>query len=239
MVMKLRQLLDENDFEDNCSELMDTTSDQKPKTKNRYYINKYKNQLMLSEWLVEIPEDFTYNWFLLICPIGKRCLVISSRGQTKAYSRTGYLMNTFGSLLPGGNRKTGRDSKQNSIIDCIFCEIERVYYVLDVMSWNGSNFYDCDTEFRFFWLHSKFETECQEVSQRSHLNRFPFIALKPFGCTQPEIVSALSSQHNFSSGVDGLLFYHKKSLYTPGVTPLVNWLKPDMVSDVLNITIKR
>ena len=28
----------------------------------------YKNQLMLSEWLVEVPEDIEKNWLLILCP---------------------------------------------------------------------------------------------------------------------------------------------------------------------------
>lgn len=33
--------------------------------------------------------------------------------------------------------------------------------------------------------------------------------------------------------VDGLLFYHRQTHYTPGSTPLVGWLRPYMVSDIL------
>ena len=28
----------------------------------------YKNQLMLSEWLVEVPEDMAEKWLLILCP---------------------------------------------------------------------------------------------------------------------------------------------------------------------------
>lgn len=33
---------------------------------------------MFSEWLEEEPEDFETNWILVICPVGKRCLVVAS-----------------------------------------------------------------------------------------------------------------------------------------------------------------
>lgn len=33
--------------------------------------------------------------------------------------------------------------------------------------------------------------------------------------------------------LDGLLFYHKFAHYTSGVTPLVGWLYPFMVNEVL------
>jgi len=238
IVSKFRHLLDESSPESTKCEPMDTRSDPKSGSKERkFYVSKAKNQLMLSEWLVQTPEDFATNWYLVLCPVGKRCLVVSTRGQTKVYSRTGYLMTTLRTRLPGGDTKTSKDSKHNSILDCIYSQSERVYYVLDVISWNGCHFDGCDTEFRFFWLNSKLREECPEVTQRTHCNSYPFVALKHYGCTESEIVSTLKAPKQFSSALDGLLFFHKMSHYTPGVTPLVNWLKPHMLSDILNIHI--
>lgn len=37
--------------------------------------------------------------------------------------------------------------------------------------------------------------------------------------------------------LDGLLFYHRKALYTFGYTPLVTWLKPYMLSEKLGISV--
>lgn len=37
--------------------------------------------------------------------------------------------------------------------------------------------------------------------------------------------------------VDGLLFYHRQTHYTPGSTPLVGWLRPYMVTDILGIEV--
>lgn len=34
---------------------------------------------MLSEWLVDVPADFTEEWCTVPCPVGKRCLVVASR----------------------------------------------------------------------------------------------------------------------------------------------------------------
>lgn len=33
---------------------------------------------MLSEWLEEIPFDFEKKWIMVVCPVGKRCLIIAS-----------------------------------------------------------------------------------------------------------------------------------------------------------------
>lgn len=42
---------------------------------------------------------------------------------------------------------------------------------------------------------------------------------------------------NFWLQVDGLLFYHRQTHYTPGSTPLVGWLRPYMVTDILGIDV--
>ncbi|VVD04114.1 unnamed protein product [Leptidea sinapis] len=39
--------------------------------------NSYKNVLMLSEWLIEKPEDFEENWLITPCPKSIRVLVVA------------------------------------------------------------------------------------------------------------------------------------------------------------------
>ena len=36
------------------------------------------HQLMLSEWLVDVPDDLQQEWLMVVCPFGKRNLVIAS-----------------------------------------------------------------------------------------------------------------------------------------------------------------
>lgn len=59
---------------------------------------------MYAETMEMIPEDFTENWIMLICPKGKRCLVTSGGGYTIARSRGGHTINKFQSILPNGSR---------------------------------------------------------------------------------------------------------------------------------------
>ena len=33
---------------------------------------------MLSEWLVDVPDDLQREWLMVVCPVGKRNLVIAS-----------------------------------------------------------------------------------------------------------------------------------------------------------------
>ncbi len=42
-----------------------------------YFISVF--QLMLSEWLVDIPADLSSDWLMVVCPVGKRSLVVASK----------------------------------------------------------------------------------------------------------------------------------------------------------------
>lgn len=53
-------------------------------------------------------------------------------------------------------------------------------------------------------------------------------------CVHPALTGLILK---FWLQVDGLLFYHRQTHYTPGSTPLVGWLRPYMVSDILGIEV--
>lgn len=190
----------------------------------------FRNQLMYSEWLVEIPDDFEQEWLTVICPVGKRCLVVASRGSTTAYAKSGYQVGRFQSRFPGGNPDSYKD---NAILDCIYNEAEGIYYILDIMCWKNHPIYDSETEFRFFWLNSKL-SETPEVMTKSKENPYQFLPLTNYPCTKEAISAAVAGA---SFEVDGVLFYHKRTHYTFGSTPLVVWLKPYMLNEILGITV--
>ncbi|XP_053575854.1 snurportin-1 isoform X1 [Bombina bombina] len=190
----------------------------------------YANQLMLSEWLIEVPEDLSDMWSLIVCPVGKRSLIVASRGSTAAYTRSGYCVNRFPSLLPGGNRHNSATGKDYTILDCIYSEEMRTYYVLDVMCWRGHPVYDCQTDFRFYWLQSKLQEE-DGLCEISKINPYKFERLENFSCSLENVQRILTQDFPFK--VDGLLFYHNHTHYTPGSTPLVGWLRPYMAPEIL------
>uniref|UniRef100_A0A8C6GT01 Snurportin-1 n=1 Tax=Mus spicilegus TaxID=10103 RepID=A0A8C6GT01_MUSSI len=195
---------------------------------------RYANQLMLSEWLIDVPSDLGQEWIVVVCPVGKRALIVASRGSTSAYTKSGYCVNRFSSLLPGGNRRNSTTAKDYTILDCIYSEVNQTYYVLDVMCWRGHPFYDCQTDFRFYWMHSKLPEE-EGLGEKTKINPFKFVGLKNFPCTPESLCEVLSMDFPFE--VDGLLFYHKQTHYSPGSTPLVGWLRPYMVSDILGVAV--
>ncbi|KAG1952421.1 snurportin-1 [Pimephales promelas] len=227
---------DEEDKEKKSPQQLENSADEEGmEIEQRKKLPKhYANQLMLSEWLVDIPADLSSDWLMVVCPVGKRSLVVASKGSTASYTKSGYCVNRFPSLIPGGNRHNSALGKDYTILDCIYSDVDRTYYILDVMCWRGHPVYDCSTEFRFYWLQSKME-EAKDLSEISKINPFRFVSLNNISCSTESIQKALAHEYNFT--VDGLLFYHKETHYTPGSTPLVGWLRPYMVADILGIEV--
>ncbi|XP_071794822.1 snurportin-1-like [Asterias amurensis] len=226
---------EEEDNGDNKEEEMESASSKthvKRKERPRYY----RNQLMLSEWLVEVPTDLAKDWLMVLCPVGKRTFVVAAKGKTSSYSRSGYRLSTFPSQLPGGCRKNKHNNTEYSLLDCIFHEASRTFYILDIMCWRGHPVYDSDTEFRFFWLHSKV-ADVPILTQSSSTNPFRFLPLPNFPCHTSVIEETMAKPAPFQADLDGILFYHKQTHYTSGSTPLVGWLMPWMLPDMLGVPV--
>ncbi|XP_072038284.1 snurportin-1-like [Amphiura filiformis] len=228
---------EEKEDKDTTEKMESTTT--RPRSRRRHRDkNYYKDQLMMSEWLVDIPIDLSMEWVMVLCPTGKRTLVIASQGKTVVYNKGGYFINTFPSHLPGGASKDRRRSVDDryTILDCIYSEVTRTFFVLDIMCWNGHPIYDSETEFRFYWLHTKFSEEPRLASQ-SKLNPFMFVPLPSCPCDASSLAETMSKPLPFQVPLDGVLFYHKRTHYTLGSTPLVGWLKPWMLPDMLGVPV--
>merc|ERR1712203_1248530 len=212
-------------------EEMDTSGE----IRQRKLRKTYKNQLMLSEWLVEVPVDLAERWLLILCPEGRRNLVIAANGSTKVFSKSGKQVKSFPSNLPGGNRNQNRRNTY-TILDCVFSESNSIFYILDMMCWDGFTYYNCDTEFRLSWIQSKF-IENKDLRTRSRINPYSFQPLPVYQCTKESISDALNSPLPFNDPLDGLLIYHRRVHYMPGKTPLVGWIKGYMVPELLGIEV--
>ncbi|XP_013115170.2 snurportin-1 [Stomoxys calcitrans] len=197
--------------------------------------------LQFSEWMKEKPENLA-EWFLVPCPKGQRCLVVSARGRTKMFSKNGRHRMSFKSILPGGGASV-RSAGGFSILDCVYNEDMGAFYVLDVLWYGKQSFLDCEAQFRFFWLKSKFEElqEEEEYNTKNIENIKQFFLLESCDmCNDESIARALQCYPLWAENqpqLDGFLFYHKESSYTCGSTPLVCWLFPFMVNDVLQMSV--
>lgn len=155
----------------------------------------YRNQLMLSEWLIDVPDNFDKNFIMVACPIGKRVLVVAAKGRTKVYSKSGRkILGDFPSELPGGNirQSSVHFGKTETVLDCIYNESLRTFFILDLMCWSSHPIYDSEvftflinfsfhqkinllfplqTEFRFYWLKTKYEEEGLNLGSLSKYNK--------------------------------------------------------------------
>lgn len=91
-------------------------------------------------------------------------------------------------------------------------------------------------QFRFYWIESKFN-ECPELKVKSAKNSFPLVSIPFSVCIKDNIESLLSLKDQSWDPLDGLLFYHKLGFYTPNVSPLVGWLKPFMLPEVIGVRV--
>ncbi|BBH03673.1 hypothetical protein Prudu_014608, partial [Prunus dulcis] len=69
----------------------------------------FARQLMLPEWMIDVPHRLPHDWYVFARPSGKRCFVVSSDGTTISRQRNGTVLHRFPSALPNGARpETGR-----------------------------------------------------------------------------------------------------------------------------------
>ncbi|ERN09958.1 hypothetical protein AMTRI_Chr06g194380 [Amborella trichopoda] len=185
-------------------------------SKARHWFSK---QLMLPEWMIDVPSRLSHDWYVLPRPAGKRCLVVSSNGTTVSRLRNGSILHHFPSSLPNGARikDIAGPAHMYCILDCIFHEPDQTYYVIDMICWKGYSLYDCSSEFRFFWVNSKL-TETGACDTPSFYHKYRFSLVPVYHCDQMGLQAAYEGNSPFSK--DGLLFYNKHAHYHTGITPL-------------------
>lgn len=192
-----------------------------------------KNQLMLSEWMKELPDDIE-NWYIKPCPKGTRVLVIAVDGTTRMFNKYGAFMKRFRSELPGDHRNR---PDLLTIVDCIYADNSKEFYVLDVLAYGQQALTDCEAEFRFFWIESQIrETGLDQVTDH---NEYPFRIIEKCSCGNEMALNEFLSKYpiwpNNQPELDGFLFYHKEASYVHGTTPLVGWLFAFMIPEFLNV----
>ncbi|KAF9366812.1 hypothetical protein BGX34_006081 [Mortierella sp. NVP85] len=135
---------------------LQNTSPKVPR-KKRKDRNPFRDQLMIPEAMTDIPADLDTNYYLVPLPTGHRCFVISADGKTTARLPSGQLLvSAFESCLPAGSPQyRGNRRTDYCILDCVYSSVTRTFWTLDIMCWRGHPVYECETEFRFWWLRGK------------------------------------------------------------------------------------
>jgi hypothetical protein len=113
-----------------------------------------------------------------------RCLVIAARGRTTIRSRSGALLHTVATGLPGGSRGPGGSSGGGGgpvALDAVIQadalrspggpkphapHLPGTLYALDLLAWGGVDFTAGDAEFRVAWLAAKLADEVAESDGR-------------------------------------------------------------------------
>lgn len=184
---------------------------------------RYRNAIMMSEFMEEVPADIASKWSTVVCPVGKRCLIVARMGCTHMYLRNGYMMKMFNTTLPGGDET--ESNKKMAWLDCIFDEDTSVFYVVDILDWNGFPVVDNERKFRTFWLASKFA----ELDAPSKRHRFRFEVLPSYECTESGLNEAEECGRRLGPRLDGYLMFHNEGIYERGRTPLCLWLTAAML----------
>ncbi|CAH2238968.1 jg19292 [Pararge aegeria aegeria] len=184
---------------------------------------KYSNVLMLSEWMIEKPSDFEKNWFVVPCPKGVRLLVIANNGITKFYTKYGQFKFERYTGLPGGNPYNFY-RKHCCVLDCFYYQPSNTLYIVDLLAWNNQPMTDGEI---FLWVYCVLGWCCLQCACYS-----VGVILILVDCLYGMLSSYPYFKDNFPP-LDGLLFYHKKAHYVAGQTPLVGWLYPYMIPEVL------
>lgn len=204
---KREQQISQLRFSANDNELVEENKSQWPPRQHR------KNAslpcpigMMLAEWLCSIPEDIS-SWFIIPCPRGQRCLVVVQSHRTHVYGKYGNLMWTMYTCLP-----------KQTILYCIYDKRSSIYHIIDIIMWNGQDYStQIECQCRFFMLESlKDDTRLNE-----HFQILPRMKLE--------------DKQDLIEAEDGYLFYHPLGFYESGYSPLVCWLQPFMIEEILGI----
>ncbi|CAM9613617.1 unnamed protein product [Ectocarpus sp. 6 AP-2014] len=206
----------------------------------------WANQLCTPEWMLTVPSDLNgagstvgAGWYVMARPEGKRVLVISAKGETVARQMCGAITHRFSSNLPGGSSTTaGRRGGSKGgggycILDCVFHELDQTFSVLDMMAWKGYPLYDCNTDFRFYWVRTKLLEADGPLDTVTSRNAYRIKPTPYHECDRQGLAHAYASPVPFIK--DGLLFYLKTAHYQLGPTPLVLLWKDASVARYLGI----
>lgn len=196
----------------------------KYKSKHKHYrVNlDFKDSLMMSEWMLEAPEDLD-SFVLIPCPKGVRCTLSVDSSSVTAYYRNGKeFKSNIKSNLP-----------KDTVLDCFYVKKSSTFYVIDILQYKSRDFINCDYAMRSYWLRSKFDEEEFKIFSPDEIK---LKLIDSYDCADHLRVTQCYQTcpiFNDETELDGYLYYHKEGSYTFGECPLVLWLFPFMVEEMI------
>lgn len=234
---KRHQITDKNreQFDQFINVLDDVGTDEMECDSLQNQRKQFKFELMETDWFLDIPDDLEDNWFFKCAPAGFRVLLVFHKKFTVCYDNKGHIVfKKFKSHVSGGECLNTLNG--TTILDCIYNKGTRTLFIFDCLCWNNMSMIDSEAEFRFFWLKSKFT----EDIQLSHWNNMRFVLMDCIPAQRSLIQNAMFDCLKIDENryfYDGIVFYHKKSHYSFGKTPLSGWLASYMLTEILHIDV--
>ncbi|XP_076464957.1 uncharacterized protein LOC143296870 [Babylonia areolata] len=217
----------------------------KPKTadngagdNNQSYFNCFQNQIMMPTVVdrkEHMPANLSEEWLGMLCPQADRVLVIASHKSTRVYDLEGTWICEHDTHLPGGSPSDVskvEDEGQCTILDCLYNDEHELYYVVDMMCWKGQSFYKFETGIRIQTLEENMKA-LPSIRHISQSNPFRFRTLPTLEGNPKNVLATVLKDTKFE--ITGLLFYHKRALYLPGLSPVGVWVEKRFVPSVLDI----
>ncbi|KAL8616638.1 hypothetical protein ACOMHN_031620 [Nucella lapillus] len=201
-----------------------------------------RNQIMLPtvvDAFDQMPPDLRNDWMCIVCPEGTRVLVVAAYRTTRVYDLEGTWICEHDTHLPGGspsNISKVDDKDECTILDCLYDDEQEIYFILEVLCWKGTRYYKSEARDRLNATLEKIKA-VPTLKQVAQSNPFRFYTLPLSYVCHNNALCSIISRANFT--ITGLLFYHKKALYIPGVTPLGIWIETGYISHVLDIQVHK
>ncbi|KAL1541300.1 snurportin-1-like [Salvia divinorum] len=96
----------------------------------------FAKQLMLPEWMIDVPHRLNSDSYVCARPAGKCCFVVSSNGVTVSRLRNGSMLHHFPSALPNNSCRHAHYESENTPLVLVWKDESCSQYVLDTDS-NG------------------------------------------------------------------------------------------------------
>lgn len=161
----------------------------------------YARRFQVPGWLNCIPEDFE-KYIVMLKPAGLRVLLFITNCKVLARDKYGYKQAEFVTDYAG-------KSSMSTILDAIYNQDTRAYYIMDVIQWKGNFLTGEEFLFRQNWLASNLSPVSAPCSTESCEVRLKLN--KPYENTRSTLLQLYTEPAEFRK--EGFVFIHPESKY--------------------------